>query len=139
MADKKDSKNDKSPLSETKIGRREAIKRITKGTALVASFAFPFAIARAGNLVAYVRYTYGRVHYYNYRKYYNYSKYSRYHNSYHNKYHNRYHNSYYNYSKYSRSYYNYSKYSRYYKYYKYSKYSRSSYYNYTRYGYTDSC
>ena len=108
MVDKKDRKKSESPIGETKIGRREAIKRIAKGVALVGTFAATTAFFQDECDPPTPYYNYSR----SYRKYYNYYNYSKY---------NR---SYYNYSKYSRSYYNYSKYNKYSRYYRYYKYAR---------------
>jgi hypothetical protein len=104
--DNKDKKKNESPLGETKISRREAIKRIAKGVALVGTFAATTAFFQDECDPPAPYYNYSR----SYRKYYNYYNYSKYNRSYYNIY--------------RRSYYNYSKY---------NKYIRSPYYNYLRY------
>lgn len=114
MTDKEDKKKIESPLNENKIGRREAIKRIARGVAVVGTFAATTAFFQDECVPPAPYYNYSR----SYRRYYNYYNYSRY------------SRSYYNYARYSRSYYNYVRYSR--SYYNYSRYSRS-YYNYFRY------
>ena len=105
MVDNKDRKKNKSLLGETKIGRREAIKRIAKGVALVGSFAATTAFFQDECIPPAPYYNYSR----SYRKYYNYYNYSKYNRSYYN---------------YSRSYYNYSRYNRYNRYYRYYRYAR---------------
>lgn len=108
MVDNEDKKKNKSPSNETKIGRREAIKRIARGVAVVGTFAATTAFFQDECVPPAPYYNYSR----SYRRYYNYYNYSRY---------NR---SYYNYSRYSRSYYNYSRYARYSRYYNYYRYIR---------------